>query len=157
MKLSDKLAALEAAEKAATRSKDVPTAVAKPGQRVARAVEKGPNKWSDAKRKVRDLVLAEIGPKLSGPKALKGASLEKEVKACLDRILRRRVEQGAAMLSRKLDFLLELGERIHELRRRGLDEAEIARALPGNDLFWRVWTGGDFSKRNFVRAFSRQA
>ena len=61
------------------------------------------------------------------------------------------------MLSRKLDFLLELGERIHDLRRRGLDEVEIARALPGNDLFWRVWTGGDFSKRNFVRAFSRQA
>ena len=81
-------------------------------------------------------------------------SLEPELLFCQHR---GRVEQGAAMLSRKLDFLLELGERIHELRRRGLDEAEIARALPGNDLLWRVWTGGDFSKRNFVRAFSRQA
>jgi pilus assembly protein CpaF len=89
MKLSDKLAALEAAEKKAARVEEAPAAVVKNGPRSARAVEKGPNKWSDAKRKVRDLVLAEIGPKLSGPKALKGASLEKEVKACLDRILRR--------------------------------------------------------------------
>src|SRR2546427_10307551 len=72
------------------RRQEEPATVAKSnGQRPARATEKGPNKWSDAKRKVRDLVLAEIGPKLSGPKALKGASLEKEVKACLDRILRR--------------------------------------------------------------------
>ena len=81
-------------------------------------------------------------------------ALEPELLFCQHR---GRVEQGAAMLSRKLDFLLELGERIHDLRRRGLDEVEIARALPGNDLLWRVWTGGDFSKRNFVRAFSRQA
>jgi len=79
-------------------------------------------------------------------------ALEPELLFCQHR---GRVEQGAAMLSRKLDFLLELGERIHDLRRHGLDEAEIARALPGNDVFWRVWTGGDFSKRNFVRAFLR--
>jgi len=91
MKLSDKLAALEAAERHAAREKDVPVAATKPGQRAPRTPEreKTTNKWSDAKRKVRDLVLAEIGPKLSGPKALKGASLEREVKACLDRILRR--------------------------------------------------------------------
>ena len=90
MKLSDNLAALEAAERESIRRHEEPAPVAKSnGQRPARAPEKGPNKWSDAKRKVRDLVLAEIGPKLSGPKALKGPSLEKEVKACLDRILRR--------------------------------------------------------------------
>jgi pilus assembly protein CpaF len=94
MKLSDKLAALEAAERASMRREEEPAVpVAKGnGSRPARAPEKetkAHNKWSDAKRKVRDLVLAEIGPKLSGPKALHGASLEKEVKACLDRILRR--------------------------------------------------------------------
>jgi len=94
MKLSDKLAALEAAERASMPREEEPAVpVAKGnGSLVARAPEKqtkAQNKWSDAKRKVRDLVLAEIGPKLSGPKALKGASLEKEVKACLDRILRR--------------------------------------------------------------------
>lgn len=68
---------------------------------------------------------------------------------------RGRVDNGRALLRQKLDFLVELGERIHGLARRGLREAEIARALPGSDLLWRVWTGGDFSKRNFVRAFLR--
>jgi hypothetical protein len=47
------------------------------------------------------------------------------------------------MLRRKLDFLTELGERIHTLYGRGLKEDEI------------TWTGGDFSKSNFVRAFLR--
>ncbi len=68
---------------------------------------------------------------------------------------RGQVEHGGTRLRHKLEFLLELGERIQTLRRRGLDEAEIARALPGSDLFWRLWTGGDFSKRNFVTAFLR--
>lgn len=68
---------------------------------------------------------------------------------------RGRVEEAAAVLRRKLDFLVELGERIQELHRQGLHDAEIARALPGSDLLWRLWTGGHFSKRNFVRAFLR--
>jgi len=70
---------------------------------------------------------------------------------------RGRVEQGAARLRDKLAFLVELGERIHELHGRGWSEAAIGRALPGSDFFWRLWTGGDFSKRNFVRAFLRTA
>jgi len=65
------------------------------------------------------------------------------------------VEQGTARLHDKLDFLVELGGRIHDLDDRGWGQGAIARALPGSDLFWRVWTGGDFSKRNFVRAFLR--
>jgi glyoxylase-like metal-dependent hydrolase (beta-lactamase superfamily II) len=68
---------------------------------------------------------------------------------------RGRVEHGAVQLRRKLDFLVELGERIRDLHGHGWSDATIARALPGSDLFWRVWTGGDFSKRNFVRAFLR--
>jgi glyoxylase-like metal-dependent hydrolase (beta-lactamase superfamily II) len=68
---------------------------------------------------------------------------------------RGRVENGTAMLRRKLDFLVELGERIHHLHSRGLSEGEIASVLPGGDLLWRVWTGGHFSKGNFVRAFLR--
>jgi pilus assembly protein CpaF len=97
MRLSDKLAALEAAERrdaerraAALTSGDVrPLAPARGAGKARDAAPKTASKWSDAKRKVRDLVLAEIGPKLSGPKALTGAALQKEVKACLDRILRR--------------------------------------------------------------------
>jgi pilus assembly protein CpaF len=88
MKLSDKLAAVEAAEKAVVRQQE-PVEVPSKNGRAARPVERTPSKWRDAKRKVRDLVLAEVGPKLSGPKALTGPALEKEVKACLDRILRR--------------------------------------------------------------------
>src|SRR5207248_48934 len=70
--------------------------------------------------------------------------------------LYRRVAWGARLRD-KLDFLVELGERIHELHGRGWSDAAIARALPGSDFLWRVWTGGDFSKRNFVRAFLRTA
>jgi glyoxylase-like metal-dependent hydrolase (beta-lactamase superfamily II) len=66
---------------------------------------------------------------------------------------RGRVDNAAEVLRRKLDFLVELGERIQELCSRGLNEEEIARALPGSDLLWRLWTGDHFSKRNFVRAF----
>jgi glyoxylase-like metal-dependent hydrolase (beta-lactamase superfamily II) len=69
---------------------------------------------------------------------------------------RGRVEDGAAMLRRKLDFLVQLGERIHDLHAKGLDEDEIARTLPGSDLLWRIWTAGHFSKRHFVSAFLRR-
>jgi glyoxylase-like metal-dependent hydrolase (beta-lactamase superfamily II) len=68
---------------------------------------------------------------------------------------RGRVENGARLLRHKLEFLTELGERIHDLHRRGLPKKEIARRLPGSDLLWRLWTSGHFSKRNFVRAFLR--
>lgn len=68
---------------------------------------------------------------------------------------RGRVENGPALLRYKLEFLTELGERIRELHARGLPEPQIARALPGRDLVWRIWTSGHFSKNNFVRAFLR--
>lgn len=67
------------------------------------------------------------------------------------------VDDGAELLRRKLQFLVELGERIRALRERGLDEEEIARSLPGRDLMWRLWTGGHFAKRHFVRSFLRPA
>src|SRR2546430_7151790 len=60
---------------------------------------------------------------------------------------RGRVEQGAARLRDKLDFLVELGERIHELHGRGWSHAAIARALPGSDLLWRGWAAGGASPR----------
>jgi len=68
---------------------------------------------------------------------------------------RGRVENGVVRLRSKLDFLTELGGQIHELHKRGLDEAAIASALPGSDWIWRTWTSGHFSKANFVRAFLR--
>ncbi|MCI0626261.1 MAG: MBL fold metallo-hydrolase [Acidobacteria bacterium] len=80
-------------------------------------------------------------------------ALEPKVLFCQHR---GRVENGAALLRSKLVFLTELGGQIHELHRRGLDEAAITRALPGSDLIWRTWTSGHFSKANFVRAFLRR-
>jgi endoribonuclease LACTB2 len=79
-------------------------------------------------------------------------ALEPEVLFCQHR---GRVENATVMLRRKLDSLVELGERIQDLQNRGLDEDEIASALPGKDFLWRTLTGGHFSKRNFVRAFLR--
>ncbi|MFQ5792185.1 MAG: MBL fold metallo-hydrolase [Acidobacteriota bacterium] len=66
---------------------------------------------------------------------------------------RGRVEQAMEVLRMKHDFLVELGARVKALHAQGLDETEIARALPGNDFLWRLGTGGHFSKLNFVRAF----
>ncbi len=68
---------------------------------------------------------------------------------------RGRVENAGSALRQKLDSLVELGERIQGLHAQGLGEEQIARALPGSDLVWRLWTGGHFSKRNFVHAFLR--
>ena len=68
---------------------------------------------------------------------------------------RGRVENAGSALRQKLDSLVELGERIQTLHTQGLGEEQIARALPGSDLLWRMWTGGHFSKRNFVHAFLR--
>ena len=44
--------------------------------------------WEDNKKRVRDLVLADLGPRLTGAKRV-GSELEKEVKAALDRALQR--------------------------------------------------------------------
>ncbi len=44
--------------------------------------------WEETKKRVRDLVLADLGPRLTGSKRV-GEELEKEVKAALDRTLQR--------------------------------------------------------------------
>jgi pilus assembly protein CpaF len=86
MKLSEKLARLEAEERARAAE---PGGEARGGGRHRAERRVGRASWAEAKRKVRELVLADLAPKLAGPKALRGAALEKEVKATLDRILRR--------------------------------------------------------------------
>jgi pilus assembly protein CpaF len=80
MKLSEKLAALEEDE--------APAEAARPVRRTAHA-RKGthtPTTWEQSKRKVRDLVLAEMAPKMG---ALDENALAIEVKTCLDGILMR--------------------------------------------------------------------
>lgn len=68
---------------------------------------------------------------------------------------RGRIERPVPLLRRKLDSLLETKGTIERLHGQGLDDRQIARALPGHDLLWRLGTRGQFSKLNFVRAFLR--
>jgi pilus assembly protein CpaF len=88
MKLSEKLAALEEEEKIAADSATTTTPSGAPKRKssgsAARA--RGGEAWEATKRKVRELVLDEVAPKMKG---LTGAELNDEVKSALDRILQR--------------------------------------------------------------------
>ncbi len=90
MKLSDKLAAIEEDERIAAE----PARARRPGRPGAQP-ERTPDGlqaarrasgWQDKKRKVRDLVLAEVAPKIGG---LSGDKIANEVRLALDRILER--------------------------------------------------------------------
>ena len=90
MKLSEKLAALEDQEREA--SSNAAPALPSPGTARPRpkatpdARAKRTSSWDESKRQVRDLVLAEVAPKMAG---LSGEALVIEVKDALDRILQR--------------------------------------------------------------------
>ncbi|MEO7428341.1 MAG: CpaF family protein [Acidimicrobiales bacterium] len=87
MKLSEKLAALEEEESA--RAADAPKPPeAAPGviKRSRPRKERGATSWDATKKKVRELVLNEVAPKMQG---LTPEQLVAEVKGALDRILQR--------------------------------------------------------------------
>ena len=85
MKLSEKLAALEQAER---QSSPAPATVGarKPSGAAAARPKRASSTWDEAKRQVRELVLAEVAPKMGG---LTGEALVNEVKTTLDQILQR--------------------------------------------------------------------
>jgi len=84
MKLSEKLAALEAEE----AGQDAATAADRPASPTKRSRSSKPSAtpWDSTKRKVRELVLEEVAPKMQG---LSSEELADEVRAALDRILQR--------------------------------------------------------------------
>jgi pilus assembly protein CpaF len=87
MKLSEKLAALEQEE--TNREAEQTPAPTATGAGVARrrtVKAKGTNPWDATKRKVRELVLEEVAPKMQG---LSAEELAAEVKGALDQILQR--------------------------------------------------------------------
>jgi pilus assembly protein CpaF len=98
VKLSDKLAALEDQERASTASRSAVTSGEPARRRVARPADGGQAavtrrtgstsaaSWHASKKKVRELVLAEVAPKVHG---LSPEGLTNEVKAALDRIISR--------------------------------------------------------------------
>jgi pilus assembly protein CpaF len=129
VKLSEKLAALDAelpAEKPSARSNTRSTA--RPVRRATRANPQEPDdapsalpeqeappaprpkranaNWEESKRRVRELVLADLGPRLSSPMARSDDNMEKEVKAALDRILQREEVRISPVERRK--FLAEV-------------------------------------------------
>ncbi|HEV3364367.1 MAG TPA: CpaF family protein, partial [Acidimicrobiia bacterium] len=96
MKLSDRLGAIESEpQEAAPKPKSSarpsaaePEAAPAPEEKPARTAKKANAGWEGNKKQVRDLVLADLGPRLTGSKRV-GSELEKEVKAALDRALQR--------------------------------------------------------------------
>ena len=87
MKLSEKLAALEdRAEPRPPRLAAAPRATARKAATARRPSRTPRPRGKQSKRKVRDLVLAELAPRMAG---LDGDALADEVKACLDGILTR--------------------------------------------------------------------
>jgi len=88
VKLSEKLAALEEQErKAAGATSKVRSRTDGKGTRRNSASKNGAGSgWASSKRKVRELVLAEVAPKMAG---LNDVDLMKEVRGALDRIVQR--------------------------------------------------------------------
>src|SRR5689334_15793584 len=88
MKLSEKLAALEEEEKVAAEAAGSLTPGVAAKRKVAPAVARSRpgGSWEATKRKVRELVLDEVAPRMQG---LTSDELTNEVKAALDRILQR--------------------------------------------------------------------
>ncbi len=60
------------------------------------------------------------------------------------------LESGRDALGKKLDFLVELCERVHHLRNEGRDIPEITRMLVGREGLMTLLTGFHFSKRNLI-------
>ncbi|HEV7687803.1 MAG TPA: ATPase, T2SS/T4P/T4SS family, partial [Acidimicrobiia bacterium] len=74
---------------AAPETPAVPKQRSESAQAAERSARKRSNVgWEVNKKQVRDLVLADLGPRLAGSKRI-GTELEKEVKAALDRALQR--------------------------------------------------------------------
>jgi pilus assembly protein CpaF len=92
MRLSDKIAAVEERKRGKVASgPNAPTPPPK-GSRTGTATTRASRGWEDSKRKVRELVLSEVAPKVANasPDTVAG-----EVRAALDRILERQdVEVG---------------------------------------------------------------
>ena len=87
MKLSDKLAALEEQDRAAAaKARMGETTRRRPVPQQDPKAKRSSATWQASKMKVRELVLDELGPKVSG---MSSDALAVEVKAALDRIIQR--------------------------------------------------------------------
>ncbi len=95
MKLSEKLAALEEEEQKTTK-KAAAAGVAR--KRAPSRARKKAASWDDAKRKVREMVLEELAPKMAG---MSSDELEEQVKAALDKAIQNEDVRVSPMERRK--------------------------------------------------------
>src|SRR5690606_29100039 len=86
MKLSEKLAALEQEETREEKEAAAPTPAPAAAKRTRPAKTKTSATWDATKRKVRELVMEEVAPKMQG---LSAEERGQEVRGALDRILQR--------------------------------------------------------------------
>ena len=89
MNLSEKLAALEEQERLVnshSRAASGPEAARRRSRAAVSGKRSSSASWQESKRKVRELVLAEVAPKVS---RLSSVALTNEVRAAVDRILQR--------------------------------------------------------------------
>ncbi len=91
MKLSEKLAAIEEQDRTVTRAAEPASPTTSPTARRQRPATTAKSRaksssWEESKRKVRELVLAEVAPKMG---SLAPDTLTNEVKTALDQILER--------------------------------------------------------------------
>jgi pilus assembly protein CpaF len=98
MKLSEKLAAIEDEERQASTAEATISAPRRRRSPTAGKTRPRSASWEESKRKVRDLVLAEVAPKMD---RMPADALIGEVKAALDRILQREDVQVSPLERRK--------------------------------------------------------
>lgn len=99
MKLSERLAALEEEERKLDGKTDLTARTGRTRVRPTNGKPKADNtSWEESKRKVRNLVLAEVAPKMG---TLKGEALNAELRGALDRILERQEVQVSPLQRRK--------------------------------------------------------
>ena len=136
MRLSDKLAALEEEEQVTANEPAARRRVTTdPNTRMGRAASAS---WRESKRKVRDLVLAEVAPRMSG---LSAAEVADEVKSSLDRIIQR--EDVRVSPRERRSFVQEV---IQDILGYGpldplLSDAEITEIMCNN--FDEIWVERD--------------
>ena len=139
MKLSERLAALAEEERKEEAKVELATHPTRTRQKRGTGArpKKDNSSWEESKRKVRQLVLAEVAPKMG---KLKGDALNAELKGALDRILQRQDVQVSPLERRKfvqeviqdtlgygpLDPLLQDGS-VTEIMCNGFDEIWVER------------------------------
>ena len=146
MRLSDKLAALEEEEHVPASEPAARRRVSDPNTRMGRAASAT---WRESKRKVRDLVLAEVAPRMSG---LSAADVAEEVRSSLDRIIQR--EDVKVSPRERRSFVQEV---IQDILGYGpldplLSDAEITEIMCNN--FDEIWVERDGQLHQTGAAFS---